>query len=76
MTPSISVQLYSVNNALNADLDGGLSKLASIGLRYVEAFDFVRRPTELRAHWIVMGSPHRLVTPSWFLRRYAGPTER
>jgi sugar phosphate isomerase/epimerase len=49
MTPSISVQLYSVNNALNADLDGGLSKLASIGLRYVEAFDFVRRPTELRA---------------------------
>ena len=49
MTPSVSVQLYSVNDALNADLDGGLSKLASIGLRYVEAFDFVRRPTELRA---------------------------
>ena len=49
MPSSISVQLYSVNDALNADLDGGLSKLASIGLRYVEAFDFVRRPTELRA---------------------------
>ena len=49
MTPSISVQLYSVNDALNADLDGGLSKLASMGLRYVEAFDFVRRPAELRA---------------------------
>jgi sugar phosphate isomerase/epimerase len=49
MTPSISVQLYSVNDALNADLDGGLSKLTSMGLRYVEAFDFVRRPAELRA---------------------------
>ena len=49
MTPSISVQLYSVNDALNTDLDGGLSKLASMGLRNVEAFDFVRRPTELRA---------------------------
>jgi len=48
-TPSISVQLYSVNAALNADLDGGLSKLADIGLRYVEGFDFVRRPAELRA---------------------------
>jgi sugar phosphate isomerase/epimerase len=48
-TPSISVQLYSVNEALNADLDGGLSKLANIGLRYIEAFDFVRRPAELRA---------------------------
>jgi hypothetical protein len=49
MPSSISVQLYSVNDALNADLDGGLSKLANMGLRYVEAFDFVRRPAELRA---------------------------
>ena len=48
-TPSISVQLYSVKEALNADLDDTLSRLASIGLRYVEAFDFVRRPAELRA---------------------------
>jgi sugar phosphate isomerase/epimerase len=48
-TPSISVQLYSVKDALNTDLDGTLSKLASIGLRHVEAFDFVRRPAELRA---------------------------
>ncbi len=47
--PSISVQLYSVKDALNADLDGAISKLARIGLRYVEAFDFVRRPTEIRA---------------------------
>jgi sugar phosphate isomerase/epimerase len=48
-TPTISVQLYSVKDALEADLDGCIAKLATIGLRYVEAFDFVRRPVELRA---------------------------
>ena len=57
--PIVAIDLCradSVNDALNADLDGGLSKLASIGLRFVEAFDFVRRPTELARHWIAMGS--------------------
>jgi sugar phosphate isomerase/epimerase len=42
-TPEISVQLYSVYQALDADLDGTLDRLAGIGLRHVEAFDFVRR---------------------------------
>ena len=48
-TPEISVQLYSIHAALDADLDGSLGKIADIGLRTVEAFDFVRRADELKA---------------------------
>jgi sugar phosphate isomerase/epimerase len=47
-TPEISVQLYSIHQALDQDLDGSLSRLADIGLRTVEAFDFVRRPEALK----------------------------
>jgi sugar phosphate isomerase/epimerase len=47
--PEISVQLYSIHEALDADLDGSLSRLADIGLRTVEAFDFVRRADALKA---------------------------
>ena len=47
-TPDISVQLYSVHRPLEADLDGTLGRLAAIGLRYVEAFDFVRRADALK----------------------------
>ena len=32
-TPEISVQLYSIHEALDADLDGSLGRLADIGLR-------------------------------------------
>lgn len=48
-TPEISVQLYSIHPELEADLDGSLGKLADIGLRTVEAFDFVRRVDTLKA---------------------------
>jgi sugar phosphate isomerase/epimerase len=47
-TPEVSVQLYSVHKPLEADLDGTLGRLADIGLRYVEAFDFVRRADALK----------------------------
>ena len=47
--PQISVQLYSIHKALDADLDGSLRKLAEIGLTTVEAFDYVRRADELKA---------------------------
>lgn len=47
--PEVSVQLYSVNQALDADLDGTLGKLSEIGFRNVEAFDFVRRVDDLQA---------------------------
>lgn len=46
--PQISVQLYSLHKALEADLDGSLSRLADIGLTTVEAFDFVRRADALK----------------------------
>ncbi len=48
-TPEISVQLYSIHPELEADLDGSLGRIAEIGLRTVEAFDFVRRVDELKA---------------------------
>jgi len=48
-TPEISVQLYSIHNELDADLDGSLGKLADTGLTTVEAFDFVRRVDALKA---------------------------
>jgi sugar phosphate isomerase/epimerase len=47
--PIASVQLYSLAAEFSADMNGSLEKLAAIGLRTVEAFDFVRRPPEIRA---------------------------
>ncbi|MER5946748.1 sugar phosphate isomerase/epimerase [Streptomyces sp. NPDC001904] len=46
-TPQLSLQLYSVRDALKADEDGTLARLAATGLRNVEVFDFVTRPGEL-----------------------------
>src|SRR5699024_7227645 len=46
--PLASVQLYSLAAQFSADMTGSLDKLAAIGLEHVEAFDFVRRPTEIR----------------------------
>lgn len=47
--PDASVQLYSLAKEFSADMGGSLDKLAAIGLRNVEAFDFVSRPAEIRA---------------------------
>jgi sugar phosphate isomerase/epimerase len=47
--PVASVQLYSLAKEFSADPDGSLEKLAGLGLQNVEAFDFVRRPDEIRA---------------------------
>ncbi len=47
-TPQISVQLYSVYPQLEADLDGTLARIAGIGFKNVEAFDFVRRVDALK----------------------------
>ena len=45
--PALSVQLYAVNSQLTEDLDGTLARLAGMGLRNVEAFEFVSRAPEL-----------------------------
>ncbi|WP_230101450.1 sugar phosphate isomerase/epimerase [Microbacterium sp. Bi121] len=47
--PEASVQLYSLATAFSADMHGSLERLAAIGLKNVEAFDFVRRPAEIRS---------------------------
>lgn len=47
--PEASVQLYSLASEFSADMHGSLERLAAIGLKNVEAFDFVGRPTEIRA---------------------------
>ncbi|NQX27468.1 sugar phosphate isomerase/epimerase [Microbacteriaceae bacterium VKM Ac-2854] len=47
--PAASVQLYTLAKEFTADPSGSLDKLAAIGLKNVEAFDFVRRPAEIRA---------------------------
>lgn len=47
--PEASVQLYSLASQFSADMHGSLDRIAAIGLRNVEAFDFVGRPAEIRA---------------------------
>ncbi|PWH07517.1 sugar phosphate isomerase [Brachybacterium endophyticum] len=47
--PLGSVQLYTLAQQFSDDMGGSLDKLAAIGLRNVEAFDFVRRPQEIRS---------------------------
>ena len=44
---ALSVQLYSVRDAVAADLPGSLARLASIGVKNVEPFDLVSDPTGL-----------------------------
>jgi len=45
----LSVQLYSVRDQLTQDLDGTVARLAAMGLREVEVFDFVHRAPALAA---------------------------
>src|SRR5699024_4448718 len=47
--PLASVHMYTLATECSADLNGSLDKLAKIGLKNVEAFDFVRRPQDIRA---------------------------
>lgn len=47
--PLASVQLYTLAKEFTEDPNGSLDKLAAIGLKNVEAFDFVSRPAEIRA---------------------------
>ena len=45
----LSVQLYSVRDAIAQDLDGSLARLADIGFQAVEPYGFVDRADEYRA---------------------------
>lgn len=61
-TPTISLQLYSVRDALEADLDGTLARVAEIGFTTVESFDFVARAPSwaeaLRRHGLRAATGH------------------
>ena len=46
--PDVSVQLYSIRDAVAADLPAALARLAGIGLRHVEPFDLTGDPRGLR----------------------------
>lgn len=46
--PALSVQLYSVRDAVAADLPGALARLAAIGFTRVEPFDLLTDPRGLR----------------------------
>ena len=45
---ALSVQLYSIRDAVAADLPGALARLASLGVTHVEPFDVVSDPDGLR----------------------------
>lgn len=47
--PQLSLQLYTIREALDADMSGALARVAEAGFRNVEAFDFVRRAPQLAA---------------------------
>lgn len=49
MTQPLSVQLYTVRDALSADLPGTLQRIADIGYTNVEAFGFIDNADELAA---------------------------
>jgi sugar phosphate isomerase/epimerase len=58
----LSVQLYTVRDAVAADLDAALGRLAAIGFRTVELYGFVERAAEYRdvlaKHALVASSAH------------------
>ena len=60
MTARTSVQLFTVKDALEADLDGTLAEVARRGFTAVEPYDFVRRATPLAAAL----SAHGLTAPT------------
>jgi sugar phosphate isomerase/epimerase len=55
MTPTVSVQLYSVREAIAADLQGAVARLAQIGLRHVEPYAFAERVEEYERAFAASG---------------------
>lgn len=70
MPLTTSLQLYSVHRQLDADLDGTLARIAAIGIRHVEAFDFVERAGALAEafarHGISAATGHAMLLQSEF----------
>lgn len=66
-----SIQLYSVNEALKADLDGTLAMVAARGFTVVEAYDFVSRSQlladSLTTHGLQSPTGHAFLASSSFV---------
>jgi sugar phosphate isomerase/epimerase len=60
MTSAPSIQLYSVRNAIGADLSGTVARLADIGFSRVEPYDFAARVDEYAHAFVNAG----VTTPS------------
>lgn len=60
MPATLSVQLYSVRDAIAADLDSALERIAAIGLTTVEPYGFVDRAEDFRRALTANG----LIAPS------------
>ncbi len=63
-TPPLSLQLYTVRDALNADFAGTMQRVADIGFTRVEPYDFLARADALAAGFAATG----LTAPSAHFR--------
>lgn len=72
MPVQTSIQLFTVNAALEADLDGTLAKIAERGFTAVEPYDFVRRAeplaAALRAHGLAAPTGHAFLASTSFVK--------
>ncbi|HEU5222145.1 MAG TPA: sugar phosphate isomerase/epimerase [Candidatus Lumbricidophila sp.] len=66
-----SIQLYTLRDALEADLDGTLAQVAARGFTAVEPYDFVRRAeamaAALAAHGLVAPTGHAMLATTSFV---------
>ncbi|WP_019179677.1 sugar phosphate isomerase/epimerase family protein [Microbacterium yannicii] len=71
MPVQTSIQLFTVNTALEADLDGTLAEVASRGFTAVEPYDFVRRAdalaAALAAHGLAAPTGHAFLASTSFV---------
>ena len=71
MTALTSVQLFTVKDALEADLDGTLAEVARRGFTAVEPYDFVRRAAplaaSLTAHGLAAPTGHAFLASTSFV---------
>lgn len=71
MTVQTSIQLFTIKEALEADLDGALAKVAAGGFTAVEPYDFVRRAeplaAALAAHGLSAPSGHAFLASTSFV---------
>lgn len=71
MPVQTSIQLFTVREALEADLDGTLAELAARGFTAAEPYDFVRRAeplaAALRANGIAAPTGHAFLASTWFV---------